>query len=70
MQKAIFYISGADVLIVGGTSLAVYPAAGLIDYYRGNRLVLINKTATPMDSRADLKIEGKIGEVLSQIEVS
>lgn len=70
LQKAISYISGAEILIVGGTSLAVYPAAGLIDYYRGSKLVLINKTATPMDSRADLKIEGKIGEVLSQITVS
>ena len=69
MQKAILYISKADILIIGGTSLAVYPAAGLIDYYRGNKLVLINKSTTPMDGRADLKIEGKIGEVLSQVEL-
>ena len=69
MQKAVRYIEEADVLIVGGTSLAVYPAAGLIDYYRGSKLVLINKSATPMDGRADLRIEGKIGEVLSQITV-
>ena len=69
MQKAIYYISNADVLIVGGTSLAVYPAAGLVDYYRGNKLVLINMSATPMDSRANLRIEGKIGEVLSQVEL-
>lgn len=69
MQKAIQYISKADILIIGGTSLAVYPAAGLIDYYRGNKLVLINKSTTPMDGRADLKIEGKIGEVLSQVEL-
>ena len=67
MQKSIQYISNADVLIVGGTSLAVYPAAGLIDYYRGNKLVLINKSATPMDARADLLIQGSIGEVLGQI---
>ena len=54
-------------MIIGGTSLTVYPAAGLIDYYRGSRLVLINKSVTPMDSRADLVISGKIGEVLGQI---
>lgn len=67
MRKSIEYIANADVLIIGGTSLAVYPAAGLIDYYRGNKLVLINKSTTPMDGRANLRIEGKIGEVLSQI---
>lgn len=55
------------MLIIGGTSLAVYPAAGLIDYYRGNKLVLINKSVTPMDTRSNLKIEGGIGEVFSQI---
>ncbi len=70
MQRSIQYISRADVLIIGGTSLAVYPAAGLIDYYRGNKLVLINKSTTPMDGRADLRIEGKIGEVLSQVKLS
>lgn len=69
MQDAIFYISNADMLIIGGTSLAVYPAAGLIDYYRGNKLVLINKSTTPMDSRADLLIQGSIGEVFSQIKL-
>ena len=53
-----------DVLIIGGTSLTVYPAAGLIDYYRGHKLVLINKSVTPMDNRADLVISGPIGEVL------
>lgn len=67
MTKSIRYIAGADMLIVGGTSLAVYPAAGLIDYYRGNKLVLINKSVTPMDARSNLKIEGSIGEVFSQI---
>lgn len=69
LRKSIEYISRADMLIVGGTSLAVYPAAGLIDYYKGNKLVLINKSATPVDSAADLRIEGKIGEVLSRIEL-
>ena len=67
MSKAVDYISKADILIIGGTSLAVYPAAGLIDYYRGNKLVLINKSATPMDKRANLLIQGSIGEVLSQV---
>ncbi len=69
IQEAIRHISHADVLIIGGTSLAVYPAAGLIDYYRGNKLVLVNKSATPMDSRADLLIQGSIGDVFSQLEV-
>ncbi len=64
MQKAVSYIAAADVLIIGGTSLTVYPAAGLIDYYRGNKLVLINKSATSMDSRADLVITERIGETL------
>ena len=67
MQSAIRYIREADILIIGGTSLAVYPAAGLIDYYRGNKLVLINKSATPLDNRADLVIQAPIGEVFSQI---
>ncbi len=69
MQKSISYIARADVLIIGGTSLAVYPAAGLIDYYNGNKLVLINKSPTPMDRRADLLIQGSIGEVLGQIKI-
>ena len=68
LQDAVFYISHADMLIVGGTSLAVYPAAGLIDYYRGNKLVLINKSATPMDARADLLIQDGLGNVFSQIK--
>lgn len=67
IQKSVTYISHADLLIVGGTSLTVYPAAGLIDYYRGNKLVLINKTVTPMDEKADLVINGKLGEVLGTI---
>ena len=64
LSKAVSYIAGADMLIVGGTSLTVYPAAGLIDYYRGSKMVLINKTVTAMDGRADLVISGSIGEVL------
>lgn len=67
MQGAIRAISHADVLIIGGTSLTVYPAAGLIDYYNGNKLVLINKSVTPMDSRADLLVQGPIGEIFSQL---
>jgi NAD-dependent deacetylase len=69
MSKSVNYISNADVLIIGGTSLAVYPAAGLIDYYRGHKLVLINKSKTPMDGRADLVINDSIGEVLGAIKV-
>ena len=61
--KAVDYIEQADVLIVGGTSLVVYPAAGLINYFRGSKLVLINKTPTPMDRRADLVINDSIGKV-------
>lgn len=66
MEGAIRAIREADMLIIGGTSLAVYPAAGLIHYYQGNHLVLINKTATPMDSRADLCIQDSFGDVMSQ----
>lgn len=69
IQDSIHYISHADMLIIGGTSLAVYPAAGLIDYYRGNKLVLVNKSATPMDERADLLVQAPIGEVFAQLEV-
>lgn len=67
MYSAIDYIRKAEVLIVGGTSLNVYPAAGLINYYRGNKLVLINLSETPYDSEADLVIHEKIGEVFSEI---
>lgn len=67
LQQAVHYISKADVLIIGGTSLAVYPAAGLIDYYSGNKLILINKTPTPRDSMADLVVQGSIGEIFSQL---
>ena len=67
IRGVIHAISHADVLIIGGTSLTVYPAAGLIDYYNGNKLVLINKSVTPMDSRADLLVQGPIGEIFSQL---
>lgn len=67
LEKSVRYIRQADMLIIGGTSLVVYPAAGLIDYYRGSRLVLINKDATTRDSQADLVINGRIGEVLGAV---
>ena len=67
MSRAISYLPTLDLLIVGGTSLAVYPAAGLIDYYRGNKLVLVNKTTTPMDHNADLLVQGSIGEIFAAI---
>ena len=69
MENSIRAISEADVLIIGGTSLVVYPAAGLIDYFRGDKLVLINKGATSRDSAADLVITDSIGKVLGSIEV-
>lgn len=69
LQGAIHDISRADMLIIGGTSLAVYPAASLVHYYRGKRLVLINKSPTPYDSHANLLIAGPIGEIFRQIEV-
>ena len=67
MQEAISFISQADVLIIGGTSLVVYPAAGLIDYYRGHKLVLVNKTPTPRDAMADLVLAGSIGEIFAAL---
>lgn len=67
LEKSVRYIRQADMLIIGGTSLVVYPAAGLIDYYRGSKLVLINKGATARDSQADLVINGRIGEVLGAV---
>lgn len=60
-------IQAADLLIIGGTSLVVYPAASLIQYFQGKNLVVINKTSIPQDKQADLVIEGKIGEVFSQL---
>ena len=68
LNAAVRYIHEADVLIIGGTSLAVYPAAGLIDYFQGDKLVVINKSATPRDSHADLLIQGPIGEVFQSIQ--
>lgn len=67
MSEAIHYIRNADILIIGGTSLNVYPAAGLINYYQGNKLVLINLSETPYDQYANLVIHEKIGEVFSQV---
>ncbi len=69
IQSSIRAISEAQVLIVGGTSLAVYPAAGLIDYFEGDKVVLINKGATSRDAHADLVIKEPIGQVLGQILV-
>lgn len=69
IDKAINYISNADVLIIGGTSLAVYPAAGLIRYYKVNKLVLINKSSTSMDSMANLVINDSIGKVFEGIKL-
>ena len=69
INEAVKCISQADMLIIGGTSLVVYPAAGLIDYYRGNKLVLINKDATARDSMADYVFKGKIGEILGSLKL-
>ena len=69
LDGAIRSIAAADLLIVGGTSLAVYPAAGLLQYFEGDALVLINKGATPMDKNADLLIQQPIGQVLGSIKV-
>ena len=67
LNAAVRYIHEADVLIIGGTSLAVYPAAGLIDYFQGDKLVVINKGEVGAGVRADLTIRAPIGEVLSQL---
>lgn len=69
IEGAVNAIASADCLIVAGTSLNVYPAAGFIRYFRGKHFVLINRDPTPADSMADLVIHGKVGEVLSKIEV-
>ena len=61
------YISHRRLFIIGGTSLAVYPAAGLIRYFKGKHVALVNRGATPYDDTADLVIRGKIGQVFSQI---
>lgn len=67
IREAVRLIREAEILIVGGTSLGVYPAAGLIDYYAGNKLVLVNKSETPYDGRADLLIHDALGAVFSQV---
>ncbi len=67
---ALAAIESCDTLIIGGTSLTVYPAAGFIRYFSGRNLVLINMSATPYDSRADLAIHDKVGEVLDKIKVN
>lgn len=67
INDAVRYIREAEVLIIGGTSLAVYPATGLIDYFQGEKLVVINKASTPRDSYADLLIQAPIGQVFSQL---
>ena len=67
IQAAVMAIYRADLLIVAGTSLTVYPAAGLIDYYRGNRLVLINRDATPYDRNADLVFHESLGEIFGKL---
>lgn len=64
VDEAVAAIQKADVLIVGGTSLTVYPAAGFLRYYKGNHLVLINKTRTPIDDKAELALYGNIGNIL------
>ena len=69
INEAVEQIATADLLIIGGTSLVVYPAAGLVDYFRGDNLVLINKSSTTRDGRADLIIADAIGEVLDEIRV-
>lgn len=67
--SAIEALSEAEVLLVAGTSLGVYPAAGLLQYFRGKHLVLINKTPTPMDKAADVVIHGAVGEALSTLKI-
>ncbi len=69
VRRSVQVISDAQVLIIGGTSLAVYPAASLIDYFQGEKLVVINKAPTPRDRQADLVISLPIGEVFSQIHI-
>lgn len=67
MQKSVNYIRNADVLIIGGTSLAVYPAAGFIDYFKGSHLIVINVNQTMRDVHAELLLQEKIGEVFEQL---
>lgn len=67
MQESVQLIANADILIIGGTSLAVYPAAGMVRYYKGDKLVLINKSETPMDSYANLVLNCGLGDVFGQL---
>lgn len=69
VRGAVTAISRADALIIGGTSLVVYPAAGFIDYFRGNDLVVVNKSPTPADGRADLVINAPIGEAFAKLKI-
>ncbi len=69
INGAVNAIANADVLIVAGTSLTVYPAAGLVQYFRGDKLILINRDPTPMDSRADLVFHDKVGEILGKMRI-
>ena len=70
VNGALNAIMQADTLIIAGTSLTVYPAAGFIRYFRGNTIVLINRDATPFDKQADLVFHDKVGELLGQIKIS
>lgn len=67
VTRAVSHIRNADCLIIGGTSLAVYPAAGFIDYFRGDKLIIINKTPSPRDAKADLVIHASLGEVFGKM---
>lgn len=67
LEDAVNYIINSDIFIIGGTSLSVYPSAGLVNYYRGSKLILINKTKTPFDNKADYVYYGNIGELFSRL---
>lgn len=67
LEDAVNYIINSDIFIIGGTSLSVYPSAGLVNYYRGSKLILINKTKTPFDNKANYVYYGNIGELFSKL---
>ncbi|MGI6123700.1 MAG: NAD-dependent protein deacylase [Acetivibrionales bacterium] len=67
LEDSVNYILNSDVFIIGGTSLSVYPSAGLVNYYKGNKLILINKTKTPFDNKANYVYYGNIGELFNKI---
>ena len=69
LQRSVQAIAEADMLIIAGTSLAVYPASGLVNYFEGSRLAVINRSPTPLDAHAGLVISGSVGEVLNRIQV-